>query len=161
MARLCRITPACAGKTLNKIRVIWSKKDHPRLRGENYQNSRWNDINQGSPPLARGKQRNGIAGGIQPGITPACAGKTLFRGKNRVRSQDHPRLRGENVIRTRVSYSVAGSPPLARGKPDFLHRSVGRTRITPACAGKTPSRLKGCSGLKDHPRLRGENVLLA
>ena len=31
---LLRITPACAGNSLNELTVQWTKEDHPRVCGE-------------------------------------------------------------------------------------------------------------------------------
>ena len=50
-----RITPACAGKTGCCLTCICKDKDHPRLRGENFQLVSLQDKQIGSPPLARGK----------------------------------------------------------------------------------------------------------
>ena len=70
------ITPACAGKRSGQRRYTAGIWDHPRMRGEKYNNFyRINDY-QGSPPHARGKEIAEI-GKIDPsGITPACAGKS-------------------------------------------------------------------------------------
>ena len=54
---------------------------------------------------------------------------------------------------------VEGSPPPARGAY-FLLRLFGRFfRITPACAGSISTTPAKTSGLKDHPRLRGEHIV--
>ena len=76
-------------------------------------------------------------------------------------SPDHPRLRGENLIGFVGLKTEQGSPPLARGKLTHRYASSRSSRITPACAGKTIS-VKSTKRLtRDHPRLRGENVLLS
>ena len=53
--------------------------------------------------------------------------------------------------------AVRGSPPLARGKPETGLAMTAKTRITPACAGKTVLFIRLPDFPKDHPRLRGEN----
>ena len=75
-ARFVRITPACAGKTsVSWIRKI-TRRDHPRMCGENARVVSPVMASVGSPPHVRGKPWNGYLGGTEAGITPACAGKT-------------------------------------------------------------------------------------
>ena len=71
-----RITPACAGKTLSSSSQMFSKRDHPRLRGENQFDELKAENEQGSPPLARGKLTSRLCRQDSHRITPACAGKT-------------------------------------------------------------------------------------
>ena len=70
------ITPACAGKRRETIRHVFIIRDHPRVCGEKLKFiaavfSMW-----GSPPRVRGKGPAKRGVGRQPGITPACAGKS-------------------------------------------------------------------------------------
>ena len=50
-----RITPACAGKTKPPALKAFSKKDHPRVCGENIPITAGADFSEGSPPRVRGK----------------------------------------------------------------------------------------------------------
>ena len=51
-----RIIPACAGNTLHNV-VQWSVLlDHPRVRGEHFELSKWLRYGSGSSPRARGTQ---------------------------------------------------------------------------------------------------------
>ena len=73
---LARITPACAGKTLEDTDYDDVTKDHPRVCGENKNQEDRGKWLIGSPPRVRGKHHaraNDIAAAR---ITPACAGKT-------------------------------------------------------------------------------------
>ena len=54
--------------------------------------------------------------------------------------------------------TAKGSPPLARGKQPLVWRLKKRGRITPACAGKTVKPDWFGKDIRDHPRLRGENI---
>ena len=91
-----RITPACAGKTLEGIRCSWGNQDHPRVCGENTVRRRTHYCAGGSPPRVRGK-RNLVPVNIpRVGITPACAGKTSVFVKRSPVLKDHPRVCGEN-----------------------------------------------------------------
>ena len=53
-----------------------------------------------------------------------------------------------------------GSPPRGRGKVDGPPAQVGRGRITPAQAGRSPYFLFGKKDYKDHPRIGGEKAEL-
>ena len=68
----------------------------------------------------RGKDIRQTERRIQPGITPAYAGKSSISRDSLTTLKDHPRLCGEksNIIFTIFAFS--GSPPPMRGKaPDL------------------------------------------
>mgnify|MGYP001690300316 CR=1 FL=1 len=96
--RLCRITPACAGKTLARRGTRSRAGDHPRMRGEDPFRWRHRKAKPGSPPHARGRPRGTSARPALRRITPACAGKTLLRMIEADIRSDHPRMRGEDRI---------------------------------------------------------------
>ena len=52
---------------------------------------------------------------------------------------------------------AAGSSPLTRGKHARFVGELGRGRLIPAHAGKTPLRLRSSAAAAAHPRSRGEN----
>ena len=132
------ITPACAGNSHKRTGLCKRRRDHPRLRGEQYVR-----------PLARVRNR---------GITPACAGNSKKPTAATYPARDHPRLRGEQNASPRLKRSSLGSPPLARGT-GFPSSSAPRAiRITPACAGNSRRRRKNTAQSRDHPRLRGEQA---
>ena len=133
-----RITPACAGKTLNRASISPRRADHPRVCGENI-----------------GRVRIGYLKGR---ITPACAGKTCSFNSPLFSQTDHPRVCGENCVFPGSFTYWNGSPPRVRGKRLQLHTSPRGTRITPACAGKTPSLRHFHRLAADHPRVCGENT---
>ena len=90
-------------------------------------------------------------------ITPADAGKTVYRCLPAERYTDHPRGCGENRLPEFSASSTSGSPPQVRGKPADCCMMQGMARITPAGAGKTACQA-GCTPiLPDHPRGCGEN----
>ena len=74
-----RITPACAGSTTTSDISTNIDKDHPCLRGEYIRSSAPQASNPGSPLLARGVLFTEIITLLKKGITPACAGSTLFK----------------------------------------------------------------------------------
>ena len=72
-----RITPACAGKTSKASLRTACTEDHPRVCGENTRPRHDARGQGGSPPRVRGKLRVDAVLFYRPGITPACAGKTV------------------------------------------------------------------------------------
>ena len=94
------------------------------------------------------------------GITPAYAGKSEPSGFMLPTSQDHPRLCGEKYWSQSRARPMAGSPPPMRGKDNLCRKTVQRTRITPAYAGKRRTIQGVRDQIEDHPRLCGEKLLL-
>ena len=75
--------------------------------------------------------------------------------------RDHPRTRGEKQTATSFSPRRLGSPPHARGKGRTIRVLRSRFRITPARAGKRAPEPLQYTCPEDHPRTRGEKVLLS
>ena len=174
-----RITPAYAGKTSQIVRVparSWDhprvcgentsyaqfksfvSKDHPRVCGENSAALSSQTLSRGSPPRMRGKRGSVKEQDALHGITPAYAGKTILGMTLSSKSEDHPRVCGENSAGWCCSMRTAGSPPRMRGKQDYSHIRLARGRITPAYAGKTEKVMKAFGEGEDHPRVCGENL---
>ena len=111
-----RITPAGAGKTLQRKKRIKFDEDHPRRCGENGVARAFQPVRKGSPPQVRGKHGRSVITSMLLRITPAGAGKTwdiaFYVGK----TQDHPRRCGENSVALWAWRDLAGSPPQVRGK---------------------------------------------
>ena len=131
------------------------------MRGEKAAGEKYFRGGAGSPPLARGKAVTGVTVSPSAGITPACAGKSSssrFQGHFR---GDHPRLRGEKLVRIHHHLAIQGSPPLARGKVYDKRTLGGGPGITPACAGKRSPGRTAPWPARDHPRLRGEKEFVA
>ena len=109
------ITPACAGNSSASISKRLFSKDHPRLRGEQLNQTAGEVSDRGSPPLARGTVLVYSAFMRCMGITPACAGNRIKILKEAFPVKDHPRLRGEQGFEKENLLAALGSPPLARG----------------------------------------------
>ena len=154
-----RITPACAGKTLDERLFQVLDRDHPRMRGEDSAQYTRRNRPAGSPPHARGRLA-GLPRNIAcTRITPACAGKTTSKQASTTFRRDHPRMRGEDGIEDLQAMLSKGSPPHARGRQYRLTAPEGFNRITPACAGKTPANAMKVISFPDHPRMRGEDAV--
>ena len=171
-------TPACAGKTQSAIFSNVRFRKHPRLRGEDGKGRSLRGLAQETPPLARGRlHRSGVCQRAV-GNTPACAGKTAQKACNFTLRGKHPRLRGEDAQRERVSEKCQETPPLARGRQHPALLQAPREGNTPACAGKTASSGRAVWVVREtpplargrpsergaregnrgkHPRLRGED----
>ena len=66
-------------------------------------------------------------------------------------------MRGEDNHKKLCRCDKGGSPPHARGRLKLEVTKDPITRITPACAGKTPFGVSRYGGMQDHPRMRGED----
>ena len=95
------------------------------------------------------------------GITPAHAGKRPRAQGRDAQARDHPRSRGEKKNSAVPSSVQKGSPPLTRGKGKGRYHRLARAGITPAHAGKSVSNARSMCKPQDHPRSRGEKLLLA
>src|SRR5690606_1441434 len=153
------ITPACAGSTVHAMVAARMAMDHPRVRGEHLVGVLLHELEEGSPPRARGAPIASVVTVHVPGITPACAGSTVVPSCSTAHHQDHPRVRGEHRTDGGVFPAGTGSPPRARGARGRSSPRWSTARITPACAGSTGSHLPSPCVPPDHPRVRGEHWL--
>ena len=130
------ITPAHAGKSLNRHAYLRVAGDHPRTCGEKSIAVILEWLDTGSPPHMRGK---------------AAASASFCKSV-----RDHPRTCGEKSATVRTVGYFLGSPPHMRGK-EPKNAIVGiSSGITPAHAGKSSFGTTLCVRLWDHPRTCGE-----
>ena len=151
-----RITPACAGKRSALSQIGVGRRDHPRMCGEKAAASAAGSPLSGSPPHVRGKGVGGAGPALCAGITPACAGKSTRSPSFIVVKRDHPRVCGEKFQNLMGQNDSTGSPPRVRGKVPPPAAVVPLMGITPACAGKSKTRLLSNLIKLDHPRVCGE-----
>ena len=95
------------------------------------------------------------------GIIPALAGNTTCSCGCRWYSSDHPRSRGEYPEAPVPTRMVSGSSPLSRGIRQATHRTRQKPGIIPALAGNTHFWGEISLNWGDHPRSRGEYLLVA
>ena len=150
------ITPACAGKRVSCAASAISRRDHPRLCGEKKLDPNLKRLLYGSPPPVRGKVLESRSHPGFPGITPACAGKSVLGLRRNMSVEDHPRLCGEKHAVDDIHKLAPGSPPPVRGKEVLDRIKEILNRITPACAGKRWLWRARSPIQQDHPRLCGE-----
>ncbi len=151
------ITPACAGTTPAILFITTSRKDHPRLCGNDVSNIDRFFQNGGSPPLVRERPVVYDTAVCCLGITPACAGTTPIFSEGLPCVEDHPRLCGNDSLLSWQSFFIEGSPPLVRERLNSGLPVPSIGRITPACAGTTSRATKSGRRKKDHPRLCGND----
>ena len=94
----------------------------------------------------------------EPGITPACAGKSALMPAVMAGSQDHPRVCGEKRLVKRRARCLGGSPPRMRGKGELPKDTKDYFGITPAYAGKRMLYARAVRRDRDHPRVCGEKT---
>jgi len=133
-----RFTPACAGTWRHATAAAHQVKVHPRVRGDMCSRFARVITAFGSPPRARGHERNPrrIRGFNR--FTPACAGTWVFALVQALR--------------------IDGSPPRARGHGQWCAAIEGELRFTPACAGTWPTNGQVLTWVSVHPRVRGDMI---
>ena len=114
----------------------------------------------GTSPHTRGKQRLIHAEPPKVRSIPAYAGKTSRASMRPSSRAEHPRIRGENASRSMAFCLVFGTSPHTRGKPAHPEPNGAMLRNIPAYAGKTPWDAPTLMPPTEHPRIRGENLLI-
>ena len=153
------ITPAHAGKSLQKFAVCRVSQDHPRACGEKSHERVRVREQPGSPPRMRGKGLVVRAALPERRITPAHAGKSSFGRCGPRTPRDHPRACGEKPMRILWEHAKEGSPPRMRGKVCTGHSRRRKSGITPAHAGKSGKKQGQTGGaLGSPPRMRGKEI---
>ncbi len=148
--------PRVRGKAHLCILLQSGMQDHPRVCGEKSPSTVFMLHVAGSPPRVRGKVIAAIDKPVALRITPACAGKSDSVYKVAVKWKDHPRVCGEKTRPPRRKTRREGSPPRVRGKDTSFFLCCRRSRITPACAGKSDTEKEDSADTEDHPRVCGE-----
>ena len=154
------ITPAYAGKSKTSAVGCPGCRDHPRACGEKFNLKEMSKTLLGSPPRMRGIGVVDVLVSEPLGITPACAGKSLWSPLLLILAEDHPRVCGEKDLELYRIMTTKGSPPRVRGKAGAAGPCTGGAGITPACAGKSCPPQAPTFTRQDHPRACGEKGLL-
>ena len=150
------ITPAYAGKSLTIQKLSTLRRDHPRVCGEKSYSLAVLGAVSGSPPRMRGKENGINLPASNVGITPAYAGKSMYRTTETLCCRDHPRVCGEKTPSSYFARYRVGSPPRMRGKGEPGRLRLWVAGITPAYAGKSTRPFSSGHENGDHPRVCGE-----
>ena len=153
-----RITPACAGTTTGPAPRPTEAWDHPRVCGDYGTHLPTTPAPRGSPPRVRGLLYPSGRNTVEIGITPACAGTTHQQQPGNRQRWDHPRVCGDYESLKCWGIMATGSPPRVRGLPRLTTRHSATPRITPACAGTTPTCPTVRQLARDHPRVCGDYI---
>ena len=156
-----RLIPARAGKTRARRPQRVVPTAHPRVGGENVEAARAYYNPGGSSPRGRGKLILSTDRESKLGLIPAWAGKTTLDDLAARGVQAHPRVGGENSACRGSARAVEGSSPRGRGKPHAEGLPVSATGLIPARAGKTYGSHTLTVPSWAHPRVGGENELMA
>ncbi len=152
------IIPACAGSSHSFASQRECSRDHPRVCGEQWppHAPRW--CPPGSSPRVRGAGGRTRSLKLASGIIPACAGSSYRIGAGFALVRDHPRVCGEQWLRSFPHGPFQGSSPRVRGAVASTRSSMVSAGIIPACAGsRRPDTLPEV-GERDHPRVCGEQL---
>ncbi len=128
-------TPAGAGTTRPRATRTSRTTDHPRVRGDDSSVRCAICALIGPLPCVRGRFEAKGWTSLKSGTTPACAGTIERSTARRPPPADHPRVCGDDYVRSRAPGLMGGPPPRVRGRSSgqLLRHLVGGT--TPACAG--------------------------
>ena len=151
-------TPAYAGKTSgtnSRNHLSWK---HPRVCGEDLPSPCSTDAEVETPPRMRGRPHVDTADRVDPGNTPAYAGKTEHHGYAGVSWQKHPRVCGEDLRALNLCLHLPETPPRMRGRLSPPPLAALILRNTPAYAGKTDAGEVWDGLVKKHPRVCGEDA---
>ena len=151
-----RFIPACAGNSFPRGSSARAWSVHPRVRGE--QSSRWSefDAGSGSSPRARGTDPHSRAKWDRARFIPACAGNSGLVVGSPSLPPVHPRVRGEQGMRSAGGGPKTGSSPRARGTEEPADEPHQAHRFIPACAGNSSRSRLMTMRASVHPRVRGE-----
>ncbi len=131
------IIPACAGSSSLGAGSAFATRDHPRVCGEQLEEFTKYGDDRGSSPRVRGAACQGMPHIIPVGIIPACAGSRRVEVRGPWRTEDHPRVCGEQSLVHPAEPREAGSSPRVRGAGEADHVGAGGHGIIPACAGSS------------------------
>ena len=152
------LIPARAGTTRYQSSAGLPPRAHPRSRGDHAGRREYEELREGSSPLARGPLSATRTVSDKTGLIPARAGTTgeLLESWGSLRA--HPRSRGDHCRRGVTFRSPLGSSPLARGPPDTRAAGGEFVGLIPARAGTTcrPTPTRRSEGA--HPRSRGDHL---
>ena len=113
----------------------------------------------GSSPRVRGTARQDRDFCRLIRFIPACAGNSLAALRTDTLLSVHPRVCGEQRVRTVTFAALSGSSPRVQGTVTAVNFDRDLRRFIPACAGNSHQASCRCVALSVHPRVCGEQDL--
>ena len=156
-----RFIPACAGNSARQRVTDAIIAVHPRVCGEQCPMAKFVSQSSGSSPRVRGTVSEGWKNILVRRFIPACAGNRCAMKTQPGHESVHPRVCGEqnNTLNTLVER--LGSSPRVRGTVRDPEVTEVDQRFIPACAGNSIERSSAFRRRAVHPRVCGEQQLLA
>ena len=114
----------------------------------------------GSSPRERGAPLDAVRSLVAVRLIPARAGSTQPIPDEAFDEPAHPRASGEHCISELIRLKYFGSSPRERGARGSSVGPAASSRLIPARAGSTWSRLLPCLPTTAHPRASGEHKQL-
>ena len=96
--------------------TLYTRREHPRVCGENGGDYGYGATAEGTSPRTRGKRAIGFTLEVAKRNIPAYAGKTSGAGGADDQAAEHPRVRGENQLGRFRMLKQHGTSPRTRGK---------------------------------------------
>ena len=156
-----RFIPACAGNSpLTGFRRLL-RPVHPRVCGEQSRFLNSCIASDGSSPRVRGTALETESNDNSKRFIPACAGNRLRLIFRTIAPPVHPRVCGEQGIRTSLENAGPGSSPRVRGTGGHQLQAASHVRFIPACAGNRGDSRISLRSLAVHPRVCGEQRLIS
>ena len=139
------------GKTKLSLKSRRILRDYPRVCGKDRLKRYAQLLSRESPPRMRERLELRSVCIRSQGITPAYAGKTCVACKERFTIEDHPRVCGKDCYIIVKMIASIGSPPRMRERLYYKRINLLMHGITPAYAGKTPTRNPQASNIQGSP----------
>ena len=151
-----RFIPACAGNSRQSSVCTTRRAVHPRVCGEQPGNAAESSGELGSSPRVRGTVQQIADPPARDRFIPACAGNRVTSYNYDLPAPVHPRVCGEQRVRSAQPEPVRGSSPRVRGTGCYIALANVPSRFIPACAGNRMSVLLNSLIRPVHPRVCGE-----
>ncbi len=153
-----RVIPAWAGNSEHAQQRAGRGAGHPRVGGEQRQQSGTCCARGGSSPRGRGTVGRLGCPLACARVIPAWAGNRANGPWNDCASAGHPRVGGEQMIEPVIACKSPGSSPRGRGTARCPRGISPTRRVIPAWAGNSPLALSPAGAQAGHPRVGGEQV---
>ena len=152
-------SPHTRGAPQSPMRSAALSRDHPRIRGEHFQDRSVRGLVLRIIPAYAGSTQQPVQSFYRPrGSSPHTRGAHSTAHFDNHRTWDHPRIRGEHLIELGKNSTSSGIIPAYAGSTatsaGVIWLWVGSS---PHTRGALTSGSDTAHVLQDHPRIRGEH----